>query len=76
MSTVVSKVRTSLQDARVRREQYRFSTLAYLALTRGGKDDWLRFDWNVRMVRMCVQIVLYAAMLLVREALGRKIFQR
>ena len=76
MSAVVSKVRASVQDARFRREHNRFSTLAYLVLTRGGKDDWLRFDLNVRIVRMCAQIVLFAVMLVVREALGRKILRR
>ena len=76
MSTLVSQVRGSLQAARVRREHNKFSQLADLVLTNGGKDGWLRFDRDVRVLRIFAQVVIFAIVLTVREMLGRKVLDR
>jgi len=76
MSSVVSQVRGSLRAARVRRGHNKFSQLAYLILTNGGKDGWLRFDRDVRVLRIFAQVVIFAIALTVREMLGRKALDR
>ena len=76
MSAAISKLRTSFQEGRAVNQKNAFHQLAYLALTGGGKDDWMRFDRNVRIVRMLVSVVLFIVALVIREAIGRKVFNR
>jgi hypothetical protein len=53
-----------------------FPALVYLTLTGGGTQDWLRVERNVRLARLCFHVALYAALLMVKELIGRQVVRR